>query len=218
MYCIAAFLQDSTWAGCACKYSLQSLRILFINRFLLQQIVYAYSIVLYELPLCIQSVIARGHKELSSIVSYRIALVYEPKCVGGGSQPMSSKYRVQLCTWSPNKLWWSLSYFYYKKIQIFVKYLLNDVECSIKIIIYLVSHHCKNGRDLNVLKISATRMYVITLCSIQYTVFAFSSVSLRKIKPTVYLRYLVYLIAYQSDLTRTMYVCCQKPHIFLWRY
>jgi hypothetical protein len=43
-----------------------------------------------------------------------------------------------------------------------------------------------NGRDLNVLKISASRMYIITLCSIQYTVFAFSSVSLRKIQPTVY--------------------------------
>jgi hypothetical protein len=41
------------------------------------------------------------------------ALVYEPKCGrwggGAGSQPMST---VQLCTWSPNKLWRFNSIFY----------------------------------------------------------------------------------------------------------
>jgi hypothetical protein len=57
---------------------------------------------------------AGGHKEMSSILAdTNSALVYEPKCrgLGGGGGLRVLSQWVQLCTWSPNKLWISNSIF-----------------------------------------------------------------------------------------------------------
>ncbi len=48
-----------------------------------------------------------GNKEMSSILGWPIASSYEPKWVGGELRGLSQW--VQLCTWSPNKLWRSNS-------------------------------------------------------------------------------------------------------------